>query len=97
MPATRSSSTRKPLVPAWRLLLALARRRMPVAKSSSTSKPLVPARRLLLALAKRRRQQRETALARQHHKDECFTRALQAEKQRMQVAAAQAKALADEA
>ncbi len=41
--------------------------------------------------------QREAALARQHHEDECFARALQAEKQRMQVAAAQAKALADEA
>ena len=42
-------------------------------------------------------QQRKAALARQHHEDECFARALQAEKQRMQVAAAQAKALADEA
>jgi len=50
-----------------------------------------------LACQTSRQQQRETALARQHHKDECFARALQAEKQRMQVAAAQAKALADEA
>jgi len=44
-----------------------------------------------------RRQQRKAALARQHHEDECIACALQAEKQRMQVAAAQAKALADEA
>ncbi len=50
-----------------------------------------------LARQTSRRQQRDTALARQHHEDECFARALQAEKQRMQVAAAQAKALADEA
>ena len=56
-------------------------------------------RRLYARLARQtsRRQQREAALARQHHEDECFARALQAEKQRMQVAAAQAKALADEA
>ena len=63
MPAAKGSSTRKPLVLARRLLLALARRRLllalarrrlPAAKSSSTSKPLVPARRLLLALARRR-------------------------------------------
>ena len=55
--------------------------------------------RLYARLARQtsRRQQREAALARQHHEDECFARALQAEKQRMQVAAAQAKALADEA
>jgi hypothetical protein len=50
-----------------------------------------------LACQTSRRQQREAAIARQHHEDECFTRALQAEKQRMQVAAAQAKALTDEA
>jgi hypothetical protein len=63
MPAAKSSLTRKPLVPARRLLLvlarrrlllALARRRLPAAKSSSTSKPFMPARRLLLALARRR-------------------------------------------
>jgi hypothetical protein len=50
-----------------------------------------------LACQTSRRQQREAALARQQHEDECFARALQAEKQRMQVAAAQAKVLADEA
>ena len=49
-----------------------------------------------LACQTSRRQQREAALARQHHEDECFARALQAEKQRMQVDAAHAKALADE-
>ncbi len=56
-------------------------------------------RRLYARLARRtsRQQQREAALARQHHEDKCFARALQAEKQRMQMAAAQAKALADEA
>jgi len=56
-------------------------------------------RRLYARLASQtsRRQQREAALDRQHHEDECFARALQAEKQRMQVAAAQAKVLADEA
>ena len=56
-------------------------------------------RRLHARLARQtsRQQQREAALARQHHEDECFARALQAEKQRMQVAATHAKALADEA
>jgi len=56
-------------------------------------------RRLYARLARQtsRLQQRESALARQHHEGECFARVLQAEKQHMQVAAAQAKALADEA
>jgi hypothetical protein len=44
-----------------------------------------------------RRQQREAALARLQHEQECCARALQAEEQHKQVATAQAKAVADKA
>ncbi len=44
-----------------------------------------------------RQQQHEVALACLQHKQECCARALQAEEQRKQAAATQAKALADEA
>jgi colicin import membrane protein len=44
-----------------------------------------------------RQQQREAALARLQHEQECCARALQAEEERKQAAAAQAKAVADEA
>jgi hypothetical protein len=51
MPAAKSSSTRKPLVPARRLLLALARRRLLLALSRRrlhvANAPLKHARRLL--------------------------------------------------
>jgi hypothetical protein len=50
-----------------------------------------------LACQTLRRQQREAALARLQHEQECCARMLQAEEQHKQVAAAQAKAIADKA